>query len=246
MQENSRRSSSRIRRTAAEASKRGGRSTGSIGTVRKDKSGKQIETKIANDTLSTRGYQSLMKAALENSPATVAYIFTDWRMWVYLYDIVESSGLGVKSMIVWNKSTPGMGVGWRSQHELAMFGLKRKPNWNNHKGYGNVLTIARSGNEYHPTQKPLDLIAALLDNTEWAEGVLDFFGGSGTTLIAAEDAGQSSYIMELTPGYTDVIVERYIRHTGKADVKCIRNGRELTRAEIMPLLSRAIEGGETG
>lgn len=224
----------------------GGRSTGSIGTVRKDKSGKQIETKIANDTLSTRGYQSLMKAALENSPATVAYIFTDWRMWVYLYDIVESSGLGVKSMIVWNKSTPGMGVGWRSQHELAMFGLKRKPNWNNHKGYGNVLTIARSGNEYHPTQKPLDLIAALLDNTEWAEGVLDFFGGSGTTLIAAEDAGQSSYIMELTPGYTDVIVERYIRHTGKADVKCIRNGRELTRAEIMPLLSRAIEGGETG
>jgi len=224
----------------------GGRSTGSIGTIRTDKNGKQIEVKIANDTLSTRGYQSLMKAALENSPATVAYIFTDWRMWVYLYDIVESCGLGVKSMIVWNKSTPGMGVGWRSQHELAMFGLKRKPNWNNHKGYGNVLTIAHSGNEYHPTQKPLDLIAALLDNTEWAEGVLDFFGGSGTTLIAAEDASQSSYIMELTPGYTDVIVERYIRHTGRKDVKCIRNGKELSRSEIEPLLSRAGEGGEDG
>ena len=224
----------------------GGRSTGSIGTIRTDKNGKQIEVKIANDTLSTRGYQSLMKAALENSPATVAYIFTDWRMWVYLYDIVESCGLGVKSMIVWNKSTPGMGVGWRSQHELAMFGLKRKPNWNNHKGYGNVLTISRSGNEYHPTQKPLDLIAALLDNTEWAEGVLDFFGGSGTTLIAAEDAGQSSYVMELTPGYTDVIVERYIRHTGRTDVKCIRNGKELGRDEIAPLLARAAEGGEDG
>ena len=222
------------------------RGGGPIGTKRTDKNGKQVEVKIANDTLSTRGYQSLMKAVLENSPATVAYIFTDWRMWVYLYDIVESSGLEVKSMIVWNKSTPGMGIGWRSQHELAMFGLKRKPEWDNHKGYGNVLSVSRSGNDLHPTQKPVELIAALLDNTAWAEGVIDFFAGSGTTMIAAEDAGQNSFMMELTPGYTDVIVTRYIRHTGKADVKCIRNGRELTRAEIMPLISRAVEGGETG
>ena len=79
-----------------------------------------------------------------------------------------------------------------------------------------------------------------------ATGFYDPFGGSGTTLIACEDNGAQAYVMELTPGYTDVIVERYIRHTGRADVKCIRNGRELTRAEIMPLLSRAIEGGETG
>ena len=69
----------------------GGRSSGSIGTKRYDKDGKEIEVKIANDTLSTRGYQSLIKAVLANSPATVAYIFTDWRMWVYLYDLVESS-----------------------------------------------------------------------------------------------------------------------------------------------------------
>ena len=182
-----------------------------------------------------------MKAALENSPATVAYIFTDWRMWVYLYDIVENSGLGVRSMIVWNKITPGMGIGWRSQHELCMFGIKRKANWDNHKGYGNVLTVSRSGNEYHPTQKPIDLIKSLLDNTAWADGVLDFFGGSGTTLIAAEEMGQKSFIMELTPGYTDVIVQRYIKHTGRTDIKCIRGGKELPRSAIAPILARVEE-----
>lgn len=62
-----------------------------------------------------------MKAMLQDLPVLVAYIFTDWRMWVYLFDIVESSGLGVKNMIVWNKKSPGMGVGWRTQHELVMF-----------------------------------------------------------------------------------------------------------------------------
>lgn len=82
-----------------------GRSAGSIGTDRKDGN----LPKIANDTLSTRGYQALMKAMLQDLPVLVAYIFTDWRMWVYLFDIVESSGLGVKNMIVWNKKEPGHG-----------------------------------------------------------------------------------------------------------------------------------------
>ena len=51
--------------------------------------------------------------------------------------------------------------------------------------------------------------------------------------------------MELTPAYTDVIVERWIRHTGRDyDVKCIRHGKELDRAAIAPLLDRATEGGD--
>lgn len=209
-----------------------GRSSGSIGTKRYDATGKEIEVTIANDALSTRGYQSLMKNILANSPATVAYIFTDWRMWVYLYDLVESSGLGVKSMIVWDKQTPGMGFGWRAQHELCMFGLKTKARWDMHKGYGNVLQIARSGNEWHPTQKPVELIEKLLDNTDWASGVLDLFGGSGTTLIAAEHQGQTAYLMELTEGYTDVIVRRYAKDTGDiGGIRLIRNGKEINRQE---------------
>lgn len=207
-----------------------GRSSGSIGTKRVDSTGKQVEVTIANDTLSTRGYQSLMKTILGNFKGTVVYAFTDWRMWVYLFDIMEASGFGVKQMIVWNKKTPGMGFGWRAQHELVMFAHRTKPKWDNHKGYGNVIEATRSGNELHPTQKPVEILEKLLDNTDWAEGVLDTFGGSGTTLIAAETVGQPSFLMELDPGFVDVIVRRYIKTTGKTDeIRLIRKGKELSR-----------------
>lgn len=210
-----------------------GRSTGSIGTKRHDKNGKEIAVTIANDTLSTRGYQTLMREVLQNFDGLVAYIFTDWRMWVYLFDIVESAGLGVKNMIVWNKKSPGMGMGWRAQHELVMFAHRTKPNWDNHKGYGNVLEATRSGNELHPTQKPVEILEKLLDNTQWAEGVLDTFGGSGTTLIAAESAGVPSYVMEMEPGFVDVIVRRYIKTTGKTTgIRLFRKGKELAREQF--------------
>lgn len=204
-----------------------GRTSGSIGTKRKDENGKEKAVTIANDTLSTRGYQSLMREVLQNFDGLVAYIFTDWRMWVYLFDLVESSGLGVKNMIVWNKKSPGMGMGWRTQHELIMFAHRTKPKWDNHKGYGNVLEATRSGNELHPTQKPVEILEKLLDNTQWAEGVLDTFGGSGTTLIAAESVGQQAFLIEMEPAFVDTIVRRYIRTTGKTTgIRLIRKGAE--------------------
>lgn len=200
-----------------------GRTSGSIGTKRKD--GKAVT--IANDTLSTRGYQALMREVLQNFDGLVAYIFTDWRMWNYLFDIVESSGLGVRNMIVWNKKAIGMGSGWRTQHELIMFAHRTKPKWDNHKGYGNVLEATCSGNELHPTQKPVEILEKLLDNTRWAEGVLDTFGGSGTSLIAAESIGQQAFLMEMEPVFVDTIVKRYIKTTGETtEIRLIRKGVE--------------------
>lgn len=226
-------------------SKESDKSVGSIGTVRKDGS----LPMIANDILSTRGYQNLIAAALADIPCLFAYIFTDWRMWVYLFDLAESAGFGVKSMIVWNKKTPGMGVGWRSQHELCLFGSRGKTHFDGHKGYGNVIELSRSGNELHPTQKPVELIEAIIDNTDFAEGVFDPFGGSGTTLMAAEAKRQKSYLMEISPQYVDVIVKRYVRATGNDNVRCIRDGEELSREEIAGIFeigTESDEGGATG
>ena len=210
-----------------------GKSAGSIGTVRKDENGGRKVPTIANDMLSTRGYINLMKNALKDLPIVVAYIFTDWRMWITLNDIVEGNGLGVRGMIVWNKKSPGLGSGWRAQHELCMFAHRTKPQFDKHKAYGNVIEASRSGNELHLTQKPVEILEKLLDNTDWASGVFDPFGGSGTTLIAAETLGQPSYLMELEPGFVDVIVKRYIKTTGKTTgIRLIRKGEELDREDI--------------
>ena len=95
------------------------RSAGSKGTA-------AVYKPIRNDRPSTRGYQALIKGTLALVPISVSvvYVFTDWRMWVNLFDVVEAYGYGVRSMIVWNKESPGMGMGWRSQHELIMCGTR--------------------------------------------------------------------------------------------------------------------------
>lgn len=152
--------------------------------------------------------------------------------------------MGVRGMIVWDKKSPGLGAGWRAQHELIMFAHRTKPKFDKHKSYGNVIECSRSGNELHPTQKPVELLEKLLDNTDWAHGVYDPFGGSGTTLAACEAHGQPSYLMELTPAYTDVIVKRYISITGKNNVRCVRQGKELPREAIAEIFEPDDEGGE--
>lgn len=191
-----------------------GRSAGSIGTDRKDENSKRPE--ILNDKLSTRGFISLLNNVFNLSPALFAYVFTDWRMWCYLYDCLEYNGLNIRSMIVWDKGTPGMGKGWRSQHELAAFAVKTVPNFDGHKGYGNVLKCKRSGNELHPTQKPVELIEQLIDNTiNFAHGIFDPFAGSGTTLIAAQRFNEKCFLMELDPKFCDVIVKRWQNLTGQ-------------------------------
>ena len=71
-------------------------------------------------------------------------------------------------------------------------------------------------NDVHPTMKPVKLIARQIRNsTRPGETVLDLFGGSGTTMIAAEQLGRKAYLMELDPRYCDVIVERWEKFTGK-------------------------------
>ena len=199
-----------------------GRSSGSKGTTAKGKAGRGKSYKasdIKNDTLSARGFQALLGAAIIAADARGLYLFTDWRMWTYLFDICESKGYGVRNMIVWDKGSPGMGVGWRAQHELVMFATRETQLWGTHtkKGagaFGNVLSHKRTGNLHHVTEKPVALVGEILKASPWAERVLDSFAGSGTTLLACEVEGRTGYAIELAPKVADVALARYEGYTG--------------------------------
>lgn len=83
-------------------------------------------------------------------------------------------------------------------------------------------------NAEHPTMKPTSLIARLIENSSRAGWiVLDPFGGSGSTLIAAEATGRAARLIELDPKFCDVIVKRYLQTTGKRDVSLLRDGKEI-------------------
>ena len=137
-------------------------------------------------------------------------------MWVYLFDIFESSTFSVKSMIVWDKGTPGMGRGWRAQHEIVMWGCNITPPYNRkYGGNGNVIQTKRTGNNLHTTEKPVELLEKLINNTPFVKTIADPFIGSGSTLIACEKTNRKCYGMELDPHYCDVIVKRWEEFTGK-------------------------------
>lgn len=97
-----------------------------------------------------------------------------------------------------------------------------------------VWEVARETNTLHPTQKPVELpIRAIENSSQPGEIVLDFFGGSGSTLLGAELTGRRCFSTELDPVYVDVIVSRYVTQTGNIGVTCIRDGKELSYIDLV-------------
>ena len=167
---------------------------------------------IARDNLTTRGYLALMRQVLTDCTADVAYVFTDWRMWAWTFDALEEAGYPLRNMLVWDKEQMGMGLPWRSQHELIAF-AKRTPAVILSGKLGNVLKCKRERHGEHPTTKPTELIELLLSNSDQG-AVYDPFVGSGTTIIAAEKLGRRCYAMEIEPRYVDVAIRRWEDFTG--------------------------------
>ena len=90
-----------------------------------------------------------------------------------------------------------------------------------------------SRNAEHPTMKPIELCErGILNSSKPGDIVFEPFGGSGSTLIACENLKRKCRCIELDPRFCDVIVERYIKHTGDENVTCIRGGIDFSYTEL--------------
>ena len=142
-----------------------------------------------------------------------------------LLQAVRDSGFALKHILIWNKNNHVLGrCDYNYKHEPIVYGWKQN---GNHRFYGggkfktSVWDIPKpQKSDLHPTMKPVELAAnCLLDATQEEGSVLDLFGGSGTTLIAAEQLSRKCYMMELDPKYCDVIIKRWEKLTGEKAIK---------------------------
>lgn len=172
-----------------------------------------VGKKISRDNLTTEGLASLLEMSIGRIPCEGAcYVFCDWRQLFAVRRVIEPLGYQYRALLIWDKGSPGMGGPWRHSYEMAYFGTKRKEPSTGKSG--DVIRCNRSGNKLHTTQKPVELMTSIIDNTVGTL-IADPFLGSGTTLIAAEQLGRKCYGMEISPAYCDVIVKRWETLTGK-------------------------------
>jgi hypothetical protein len=157
------------------------------------------------------------------------YVWCTWRTFPEFQSAIAGAGLSPSSCIVWKKGRVGPGSAhYRPEHEFCMYCTPEEEgdhelciycageHWAGGRGLSDVWEAARESNYLHPTQKPVELAEkAFKPSLPYGGSVLDLFGGSGSTLIAAENLGRRAYVMELDPGYCDVIVDRWERHTGR-------------------------------
>lgn len=124
------------------------------------------------------------------------------------------------TFIIWAKNTFTLGrADYQRQYEPILYGWPEGANrhWCGDRDQGDVWHIKKPvRNDLHPTMKPVELVErALRNSSRPGDAVLDPFGGSGTTLIAAEKSGRVARLIELDPRYVDVIIRRWQDWTGK-------------------------------
>ncbi|MGA4235073.1 DNA modification methylase, partial [Ralstonia nicotianae] len=128
------------------------------------------------------------------------------------------------TFIIWAKDRFTLGrADYQRQYEPILYGWAEgaQRHWCGDRDQGDVWQIKRPArNGLHPTMKPVELVErAIRNSSRPGDVVLDAFGGSGTTLIAAEKAARAARLIELDPKYTDVIVRRWEEYTGEQAVR---------------------------
>lgn len=176
---------------------------------------------FAGDNMTTPGLVWLLRSVCFEAERLLvqggsAIVFCDWRMWSNLAPAVESGGLRLQNMVVWDKGSAGMGTGFKPTHELAIHLCNGPGKFHDLCG-SNVLRFGRvrGQDKDHPTQKPVDLLQAMVRVVAPRDGlVVDPFCGSGSTGVACLREGRRFLGVERDPEYCDVARKRL---TGEAE-----------------------------
>ena len=178
---------------------------------------------------------TLGPAAARCRDGAIAYVFMDWRHMGELLNAGEQVFSELKNLCIWNKTNGGMGTFYRSKHELIFvfkigtaqhvntFGLGETGRYRTNVWEFAGVNSFREGRlddlELHPTVKPVGLVAdAIKDCSRRGAIILDPFGGSGTTMVAAQKSGRLSRLIEYDPAYCDVILRRFEAATGASAI----------------------------
>ena len=181
--------------------------------------------KIQNDSMDDEQFRQFLRdsyvaADAVMKPGAVFYIWHADSEGYNFRGAAQDAGWKVRQCLIWKKQTMVMGrQDYHWKHEPCLYGWKDGAGhlWAADRKQTTILEFDRpSRNAEHPTMKPVALFEyQMLNNTKGGDIVLDSFGGSGTTLIAAEKNGRIARLMELDPKYCDVIVKRWQDFTGK-------------------------------
>lgn len=213
---------------------------------------KQREFAMAAGEMSREAFTHFLSSVFSNCTAfskdgSLHYHFMDWRHLREILDAGHANYRELKNVIVWNKGVGGMGSLYRSQHELVLLfkngsaphvnnvqlgakGRYRTNVWNyrglNTGGADRLEELRR-----HPTAKPVQMLADAMLDASWPNSIfLDPFGGSGSTLIAAEKTGRRARLIEIDPLYCDSIVRRWQTYT-KDDAVFVDTGETFRERE---------------
>lgn len=199
--------------------------------------------KIQNDKQSDEDFYNFLLLAFKNmlehtKLGGVIYCFHADTEGLNFRNAFKNAGFKLAECLIWVKNSLVLGrqdYQWR--HEPCLYGWK--------EGAGHYFVDDRTqdtileydkprNNNLHPTQKNIELVSKLiLNSSRKDETILDLFGGSGTTLIAAEQLGRKTLMMELDEKYADVIVKRFITLKHSVDgCFLIRDGNKTSLSEI--------------
>ena len=181
--------------------------------------------KIKNDNMSDNQFYEFLKKVFENMYSVTKegasiYVFHADTEGLNFRKAFKDAGYKLAECLIWKKDCFVMGrQDYQWQHEPILYGWKEGAahHFINDRTQSTILEFDRPRqSSLHPTMKPIDLVARLLKNSSKEnDKILDLFGGSGSTIIAAEQLNRNCYTMELDPKYCDVIVKRWESLTNK-------------------------------